>query len=410
MTMTPCHPLLALRACLSGLAAASLLAASCAAQAADPCEGRPHCQNLGPFTATVVGVNVTRQDSTTAYQGVHTTVRFTNTGSKPLVLAYRDKTSAVSDNNGLAYRWSSKATGMGLVTRDNADPQFQLAPGDSREASFDGVLQYSLRRQVAGNVFQHDITLVQLAVAGPQQVREVRDFALRFPQLRATSGARAGVSGGTAMAPPSTPPPQAATVGLPPAPATAPPAVAASDGCGGAAACQVQGPVQASVVGVNVTDSGGVTAYHTVRTTLRFRNLSDQPLILGYRNKSGAVSDNNGHVYRWSSKAAGIGLVDANVADPQFRLAPGEARDATFESTLQYSTRRTVPGNVFQHDLTVALLQIVGPSQVRATSDLAFSFPNLQAGGGVGGLADGSAPINAQTVNKLVDVLKHLKR
>jgi len=178
-------------------------------------------------------------------------------------------------------------------------------------------------------------------------------------------------------------------------------------------ACQVQGPVQASVVRVNVTDSGGVTAYHTVRTTLRLRNLGEQALILGYRNKSGAVSDNNGLAYRWSSKADGIGLVDTNVADPQFRLAPGESREASFESTLQYSTRHSVPGNVFQHDLTIALLQIVGPSQVRATSDLAFSFANLSASGGLTGLGNVANPPNApnaQTVNKVVDLFKSLKR
>jgi hypothetical protein len=382
----------------AGLIVTAALAGAGGARAADPCDGATHCRNLGPFTASVVGVNVTRQDSVTAYQGVHTTVRFTNIGTRPLVLAYRDKTSAVSDNNGLTYRWSSKATGIGVVARGVADPQFQLAPGESRDASFDGVVQYSLRRQVAGTVFQHDFTIVQLAMAGPQPIREVRDYAVSFAQLSATSGAGAGA--GAAMALPS---------GGAPA--------ATAQGCDGAGACQVQGPVQASVVRVNVTDSGGVTAYHTVRTTLRLRNLSDQPLILGYRNKSGAVSDNNGLAYRWSSKAQGIGLVDANVADPQFRLAPGEAREASFESTLQYSTRRQVPGHVFQHDLTLALLQVVGPSQVRAASDLAFSFANLSASGGLGGSAgqppqapNAATAQNMETVNKVVDLFKSLKR
>lgn len=379
-----------------------------AAAWADACRGEPGCRDYGPFTATVVKVNVTRQDSVTAYQGVRTTVRFTNVGNKPLVLGYRDKTSAVSDNNGLAYRWSSKATGIGLVSRGVADPQFQLAPGEAREASFEGVLQYSLRRQVAGNVFQHDFTIVQLAQVGPQQIREVRDFAVSFSQLTATSGFAGGAGprpgGGTAVAMPSTAP--AATPGVAMG-GGAPPPMASGEGCGGAPACQVQGPLQATVVGVNVTDSGGVTAYHTVRTTLRFKNLGAQPLIIGYRNKSGAVSDNNGLAYRWSSKAYGIGLVDQNVADPQFRLAPGESREAAFESTLQYGARHATPGNVYQHDLTIALLQIVGPSQVRSTSDLAFSFSNLTASGGAGANARAA---NAPTANKVVDLFKSLKK
>jgi len=388
-----------------------------AARAADPCRGVPHCQNLGPFTATVVKVNVTRQDNVTAYQGVQTTVRFTNVGQQPLVLGYRDKTSAVSDNNGLAYRWSSKASGIGIVARGSADPQFRLAPGESREASFDGVLQYSMRRQVAGNVFQHDLTIVQLAQVGPQQIREVRDYAVSFSQLTATSGYAGGArpGGGLAVAMPATAPAAPPSLSPPPPGAAPPPSpvpAAPADCVPGALTCQTQGPVQANVMRVNVTDSGGVTAYHGVRTTLRLRNVGDRPLILGYRNKSGAVSDNNGLVYRWSSKADGIGLVDGASADPQFRLAPGESRDASFESVLQYSVRRATPGTVFQHDLTIALLQIVGPNQVRTASELAFSFSNLQATGGLGagiaGNANGGA--NAQAVNKVVELFKGLKK
>jgi hypothetical protein len=386
-----------------------LLAAALGASvqaAPDPCAGMPQCQNLGPFTATVTKVNVTRQDSVTAYQGVKTTVRFTNIGRQPLVLGYRDKTSAVTDDKGLAYRWSSKATGIGLVSRGVADPQFQLASGESREASFEGVLQYSMRRQVAGNVFQHDFTIVELAQVGPRQIRELRDHAVSFSQLSATSGFAGGgarPAGGVAVAMPATAPAPAGPVAQAPAPPQA------REGCAGAVTCQVQGPLQASVVRVNVTDSGGVTAYHTVRTTVRFQNLGAQPLFIGYRNKSGAVSDNKGLAYRWGSKAYGIGLVDANVADPQFRLAPGESREAAFESTLQYGARHTTPGNVFQHDLTIALLQVVGPNQVRATSDLAFSFSNLSAGGGTGG-AGLAGDASVQTINKVVDLFKSLKK
>lgn len=413
-TSTPHAPPRVLAMRLLGVAASALITLCAPARAADPCQGIPHCQNLGPFTATVVKVNVTRQDNVTAYQGVRTTVRFTNTSPQPIVLAYRDKSSAVSDNNGLAYRWSSKATGIGVVSRGVADPQFHLSPGETREASFDGVVQYSMRRQVAGNVFQHDITIVQLAQVGPQQIREVRDYALSFSGLSATSGfAGAAPAGGPAVAMPSTTamPPSA---GAPAAVAGVAPA-AAGEGCGGVPACQVQGPVLASVVRVNVTDSGGVTAYHTVRTTVRFRNVGDRPLILGYQNKSSAVSDNNGLAYRWSSKAYGIGVVDRNAADPQFRLAPGESREASFESTLQYNVRHQTPGRTFQHDLTIALLQIVGPSQVRTTSELAFSFSNLSAGNLGGAAFAGGSPAGgntqaAEAVGKVVDLFKALKK
>ena len=182
-------------AALAAATMLALLAAPRIAAAADPCAGVPNCRNLGPFTATVVEVNVTRQDRVTAYQGVRTTVRFTNIGNQPLILGYRDHSSSVSDNQGLAYRWSAKAYGIGIVARGTADPQFQLAPGESREASFDGVLQYSMRRQVAGNVFSHDITIVQLGLIGGRQVRELRDHAIGFTGLTASSGFAAAQHG-----------------------------------------------------------------------------------------------------------------------------------------------------------------------------------------------------------------------
>jgi hypothetical protein len=180
----------------AALALAALLAAAhLPAAASGACGGTPNCSDLGPFTATVVKVNVTRQDNVTAYQGVRTTVRFTNTGSEPLILGYRDRSSSVTDNNGLAYRWSSKAHGIGTVSRNGADAQFRLAPGQSREAAFEGVLQYSMRRQVAGSVFTHDITLVELVPVGVNQLREARDHMLSFSGLTANTGFNAPTAG-----------------------------------------------------------------------------------------------------------------------------------------------------------------------------------------------------------------------
>ncbi|MEP7282599.1 MAG: hypothetical protein ABI696_11530, partial [Rubrivivax sp.] len=306
----------------------ALLAGTGAHAAKDPCAGQAHCQNLGHFTATVIKVNVTRQDTVTAYQGVRSTVRLTNTGSVPLVLGYRDHSSVVSDNNGLAYRWSSKATGIGVVSRGSADPQFRLAPGESRDATFEGVVQYSMRSQVAGNVFSHDITLVELNLVGDRQVREARDHGLNFSGLTASSGYGAGAA--TARAPSAAPGTTAVVttggVAVDPSAAADPPAAGGrSAGCDGARACQAAGPLVARVVRVNVTRSGSVTAYQGVRTTVRFTNVSSQPLILGYKNGSGAVSDETGQAYRWSSKVHGIGVVGGGAADPQFRLAAGES-------------------------------------------------------------------------------------
>jgi len=376
------------------IAMLSMAAATASFAASDPCDGVPTCRNLGPFTATVVKVNVTRQDRVTAHQGVRTTVRFTNIGNRPLILGYRDHSSSVSDNNGLAYRWSSKAEGIGLVSGGSADAQFQLAPGESREASFEGVLQYNMRRQVAGTVFSHDITIVQLARPDGQHVREIRDHVLSFSNLTASSGFAAARTLPAPSAEPGSPP------GAPPPM----PATAGADACTDPGTCQAAGPIVASVVRVNVTRSGNVTAYQTVRTTVRFRNASNEPLILAYKQGSGSLNDETGLSYRKAFKAYGIGLVERGAADPQFRLEPGESREAAFEATLQFDVRGRSPGHVYSQDITIDQLAIAGPSQVRTQHEYALSFSNLTAADDVAG---GTA---APALNKVVDLFKGLKR
>ncbi len=183
--------------------------------------------------------------------------------------------------------------------------------------------------------------------------------------------------------------------------AGAPNGANAADPCAATPNCRVDGPLMSQVVKVNVTDSGRVTAYHSVRTTLRIRNLGNQPVIVGYRVGSASLTDNQGHSYGWGRSGTsearyvqGIGEVSRNGADPQFRLAPGEAREASFERILQYSKRNAVPGNVFSLDLTLAQLAVVGNRQVRTEREYALSFSNLTANSGLGaGVASyGSGP------------------
>ncbi|MEP7284059.1 MAG: hypothetical protein ABI696_18935, partial [Rubrivivax sp.] len=109
-------------------------------------------------------------------------------------------------------------------------------------------------------------------------------------------------------------------------------------------------------------------------------------------------------------------VVGGGAADPQFRLAAGESREAAFESTLQYNVRRSQPGRIFTHDLTIVQLQVVGANQVRTLHEYALSFSDLRAGSPAGA-ADGAAaalpgvsPDALETVNKVVDLFKGLKR
>jgi len=181
------------------------------AAAAPGCETQPGvmaCQNLGPFLASATRVTLSKSGSVTAYVGVRTTVRFTNISPRPLILAYRQGSQKVTDDQGLVYNWNrgsyelKSIAGIGIVGRDSADPQFVLNPGESREASFEGVLQYSQRRQVPGTVYNHDLTIVELDVLNGQQVRARRDHAVSFAGLAPGHAAMAG--GGAAPIPAAT--------------------------------------------------------------------------------------------------------------------------------------------------------------------------------------------------------------
>jgi hypothetical protein len=380
---------------LMGLAA---LGAGSSAWASDPCAGAPHCRVDGPLMSQVVQVNVTDSGGVTAFHGVRTTIRFTNLGQTPMALGYQDRSSRVSDDRGLLYKWSSKAEGIGRVTRDNADPQFQLAPGESREANFTNVLEYSVRHSVPGQVFEQDFTLVRLTVLSNGKVRSAGTYALGFPGLTATSGLGA------------------ASAGAPPV-AAAPALGGGAGACGSLPNCQAQGPLRVQVVGVNVTDSGGVTAHHTVRTTLRIQNIGTEPLILAYPYESAQLTDDQGLSYRWGKVGGtearyvhGIGLLRDGSVDTSFQLAPGEAREASYESVLQYSTRHTHPGTVFSFDITLAQLALLGNRQVQTQRQYTMNFSNLSATSGLAGLGSGGAGAAnaAQAVGQIVNLLKGL--
>lgn len=117
--------------------------------------------------------------------------------------------------------------------------------------------------------------------------------------------------------------------------------------------------------------SSKVSYYQIVQTTVKFTNLSNQPVILAYAAGSGVVIDDQGNRYP-TSKAQGIGLVTTRAADPQFILNPGESRNATFESSFRPG--RAVVGTKYTSDLTFQQLEILPSKQVRSLREYAISF------------------------------------
>src|SRR5690606_25111909 len=103
-----------------------------------------------------------------------------------------------------------------------------------------------------------------------------------------------------------------------------------ADPCAGNTRCYSTGPIVAEVVQLASAQKQGNN--HSVRVSVRFRNITEQPIALAYKTDSGLMLDNLGNQYKvdWRSAAnvAGIGQVTRTKADPQFALRAGEARTA----------------------------------------------------------------------------------
>lgn len=142
--------------------------------------------DAGPFT-----VQITRMTpSTSGNRRIHSATlaaRIQNTSDKPLVLAYVNASSSGVDDQGNAYSYGTAGTydtsvsGIGIVAGTKADPQFVLAPGESRDVQFTVIRR--LGREVAGTQLTYYVALAQLEVLPANQIRTVRNYSLTFPRM-----------------------------------------------------------------------------------------------------------------------------------------------------------------------------------------------------------------------------------
>jgi hypothetical protein len=207
-----------------------------------------------------------------------------------------------------------------------------------------------------------------------QQVRTVREYSVGFTGISASAAGRA-----------------APTVsGVVPSPAgAAPPDV---DACGGKPRCYSAGPFVSEVTGITTSIAG---SYHLIQAKVRFRNLTNQPIILAYAAGSAVMTDNNGGRYTIEAApslgagARGIGLAQNAEVDPQFVLRPGASRDATFTLAKYRANGRDPVGSRFSFDLTIPQLEVLAGQQIDTVREYAVSFSDLAVSGGVGGLING---------------------
>jgi hypothetical protein len=121
-------------------------------------------------------------------------MNITNQTDQPIILAYRAKSQQLSDDRGHSYKnddvgGAAYVIGIGLSTQGLIDPVFTLAPGESREASFQNLIYLPLDDR-AGARYDYDLVLDECERTPSKQVRVVRTNSISFHDFRDTPRSR----------------------------------------------------------------------------------------------------------------------------------------------------------------------------------------------------------------------------
>lgn len=151
---------------------------------------------------------------------------------------------------------------------------------------------------------------------------------------------------------------------------------------------------------------------------IRFRNVSDKPVILAYRSGSSAAVDNFGNGFTWGrpgthdTSVKGIGMVAGRSADTQFSLAPGQSRNATF-GIIRFNAKPPI-GDAWNYDLVIEEIEILPGQVVRSARANSISFTNVRAGTFPAASATSGAeavpPDPLEVASKVIDLFHRAKK
>lgn len=373
------------------------------AQATSACGAGATCVEVREFAATISDFRTSAADRGTRL--VTATVRFQNKGARPLLLGYVQQSGVVLDDQGNRYvgYGAGSVRGIGEITGSSFDPKFVLQPGESSDARFELMWRASVANQIVGTTYEMDLTVREITPVAGNQFRLGKEHSLHFRALGQSA---------TAAAPSPAPASASADPAVTPGSVAASAAAPIPDACGDRPRCYAAGPFVAEITQVQPSRAGA-RADHMLRLGMRIRNLSAQPLILGYKPSTSLAIDNLGNRYYWGRAGThdvsvqGIGQVSASNADARFQLRPGESGTATFD-VRRFNTGNGEIGTSWNHDLVLIQLEPLPSGQARVVREYSVGFRDLTASGpGVAGTAADAA----QGGKKLLDDLrKRLKK
>ncbi|MEO7218115.1 MAG: hypothetical protein ABI026_07970 [Gemmatimonadaceae bacterium] len=181
----------------TAVAATASAAVAAGAPVVDPCAGVARCYNAGAFRAVITSMTQSKLAGNGINGAMAIIVRFQNLTSEPIVLAYTQASSSMVDESGKRWYWGRAGapdrsiSGIGMVTRSSADPQFVLRPGESRDAQFK-LLRFGPKNDGPGSSFTYNVSIEQLQVLASQQVRPVRQYAVHFDNVTTGSAPNLG--------------------------------------------------------------------------------------------------------------------------------------------------------------------------------------------------------------------------
>lgn len=170
---------------------ASASAGTPVAPIADPCNGAPRCASNGPLALEVTQVTTGQQGNN---HHVRINFRARNLTSERVIASYQTNSGVLLDNYGNRYivdsRMNERVRGIGQSSRQKADPQFALQPGEARNFT----LEYSryVGKTAIGTVYSPDLVLEQLEILPSQQIRSARELNFNFPNVTAGNFGSAG--------------------------------------------------------------------------------------------------------------------------------------------------------------------------------------------------------------------------
>lgn len=383
--------------------AITAIAASAAVAQAPACASKTSCYETASFVATVTDF---RTSVAGRYRVVTTTMRFQNKLKRPLILGYVPRSGIATDDRGNRYQIGADGVrGIGTISGGALDVKFSLQPGEASDARFE--FAWAPGNEIFGTSYEVELAVREIDPVSASQYTLGKEHALRFTGFGAAAATVAS-AGVVAPAPPAVTTvavassPGASTAA--PAPAPMPPAVEPpANPCGDSPRCYGAGPFVAQVSHLEGSMVGG--RHHVLRASVKFTNLSTQPIILAYHTGSSSVIDNYGNRYYWGRpgthdvSASGIGIVEGARADPQFILRPGDSREAVFQ-VIRYNVGNNPIGTGYSYDLVIDQLEPLPSGQIRSLRNYSVGFHDLAMTG------SGVRANDSDAANKLIESLK----